>query len=100
MFLGQPSGFPPKIPHPPPKDGARPGAAQGWVVLAHLALHWSNFLAFGFRKLVTGPIPLNSSPQPPVYAWSVSQDLADHTFRGDVEEEEEEEDQDEDNSGW
>ena len=55
------------------------------MVLAHLALHWSNFLAFGFRKLVTGPIPLNSSPQPPVYAWSVSQDLADHTFRGDVE---------------
>ena len=69
------------------------------MVLAHLALHWSNFLAFGFRKLVTGPIPLNSSPQPPVYAWSVSQDLADHTFRGDVEEEEEEEDGDGEDDG-
>ena len=66
------------------------------MVLAHLALHWSNFLAFGFRKLVTGPIPLNSSPQPPVYAWSVSQDLADHTFRGDVEEKDDDEDEDED----
>ena len=49
--------------------------------LAHLLLHWSNFLAFLFFKLVTGPMPLNSSPTPPVYAWSVSQDFADQTFR-------------------
>ena len=31
-------------------------------------------------KLFTGPRPLNSSPTPPVYAWSVSQDLVDRTL--------------------
>ena len=39
MFLGQPSGFPPKTPQPPPRLGARPGAAQlGGVGTSRVAL--------------------------------------------------------------
>ena len=39
----------------------------------------SGFMFF-VLKYVTGPRPLNSSPTPPVYAWSVSQDLVDRTL--------------------
>ena len=39
----------------------------------------SGFMFF-MLKYVTGPRPLNSSPTPPVYAWSVSQDLVDRTL--------------------
>ena len=40
----------------------------------------SGFMFFTL-KYVTGPRPLNSSPTPPVYAWSVSQDFVDRTLR-------------------
>ena len=43
----------------------------------------SGFMFF-VLKYVTGPRPLNSSPTPPVYAWSVSQDLVDRTLSGKV----------------
>ena len=66
--LGQPHGFPPKTPQPPPRLGACPGAAQGFLSSTHLTPHFSWWL-------VTGPTNLNSSPTPPVYAWSVNQDL-------------------------
>ena len=38
------------------------------------------FKLFKLFKMFTGPRPLNSSPTPPVYAWSVSHDLVDRTF--------------------
>ena len=45
---GQPNGLPPKMPQPPPRLGALPGAAQGTLLsTAH----------FGASGLVAGPVP-------------------------------------------
>ena len=82
--LGQPHGFPPKTPQPPPRLGACPGAAQGFLSSTHLTPHFSLRLRSPVWLLVTGPTPLNSSPTPPVYAWSVSQDLISFTARPEL----------------
>ena len=67
LCAGHPLGFPPKIPHPPPRLGVIPGAAQGFLSLTHFLSHLSRFLNdLFFLLLVTGPVPLNSSPIPPV----------------------------------
>ena len=84
LSLGQPQGLPPKTPQPPPRLGACPGAAQGFLSSTHLTPHFSLRLRRPVWLLVTGPTPLNSSPTPPVYAWSVSQDLIFFTARPEL----------------
>ena len=50
----------------------------------HIGPHRSEGFSSFVWLLVTGPMPLNSSPTPPVYAWSVSQDLTLVTARPDL----------------
>ena len=50
----------------------------------HIGPHRSEGFSSFVWLLVTGPMPLNSSPTPPVYAWSVSQDLTLVTVRPDL----------------
>ena len=64
--LGQPKGLPPKIPHPPPRLGAWPGAAHGWRTFWQAFEHLSCMGTPSFLVLVRGPLRLNSAPCPPV----------------------------------
>ena len=57
------------------RDGINAAKTGSLTSFAHLLPHWSTDFASLFFKLMTGPMPLNSYPTPPVYTWSVSQDF-------------------------
>merc|ERR1711928_210369 len=80
---GSPTGFLRKLHNRHPDWELVQGPPRG-SFSTHLTPHFSLRLRSPVWLLVTGPTPLNSSPTPPVYAWSVNQDLISWTARPEL----------------